>query len=180
MNVCVFCGSGAGSNPAFSVAARKLGVLFARSSIRLVYGGGNIGLMGVIASAVMESGGDVTGVIPRFLMDKEVGHSGITVLEVVESMHDRKKRMADLADAFVALPGGWGTLEELCEILTWKQLGLISRPILLLNTDHFFDPLLDQMRLMAHEGFLRSDNLNFLEVKKTPEEIFSLLTLKGS
>jgi uncharacterized protein (TIGR00730 family) len=180
MNVCVFCGSGAGSNPAFSAAARELGVLFAGSSIRLVYGGGNIGLMGVIASAVMESGGDVTGVIPRFLMDREVGHSGITALEVVESMHDRKKRMADLADAFVALPGGWGTLEELCEILTWKQLGLISQPILLLNTGHFFDHLLDQMRLMANEGFLRSDNLNFLQVSKTPEEIFSLLTLKNS
>src|SRR5690348_16612291 len=131
MNVCVFCGSGTGSNPVFSEAARKLGALFATSSIRLVYGGGKIGLMGVIASSVIEAGGEVTGVIPRFLMDKEVGHSGITVLEVVESMHERKKRMADLADAFVALPGGWGTLEELCEILTWKQLGLISQSILL-------------------------------------------------
>jgi uncharacterized protein (TIGR00730 family) len=178
MNVCVFCGSGAGSNPAFSEAARQLGVLFAKSSIRLVYGGGNIGLMGIIASSVMESGGEVTGVIPRFLMDKEVGHSAITILEVVESMHDRKKRMADLADAFVALPGGWGTLEELCEILTWKQLGLISQPILLLNTNHFFNPLLDQMRVMVREGFLRSVNLDFLQVENAPEKIFSLLTIQ--
>lgn len=180
MNVCVFCGSGAGSNPVFSEAARKLGALFAGSSIRLIYGGGNIGLMGVLASSVMNSGGEVTGVIPRFLMDKEVGHSGITVLEVVDSMHDRKKRMADLADAFVALPGGWGTLEEVCEILTWRQLGLISQPILLLNTNDFFDPLLDQMRLMVNEGFLRSGNLDFLQVEKTPEGIFSALSMQNS
>src|SRR5690349_24769684 len=117
MNVCVFCGSGKGLNPAYSEAARKLGLLLARASVRLVYGGGNIGLMGIVADAVMESGGTVTGVIPAFLMEREVGHRGITDLEVVDSMHQRKQRMADLADAFVALPGGWGTLEELSEIL---------------------------------------------------------------
>ncbi len=175
MNVCVFCGSGTGTNPHFSETARKLGSLFVQNSVTLVYGGGNIGLMGIIAGAVMKGGGRVTGVIPRFLMDKEVGHTGITDLEVVDSMHQRKKRMADLADAFVALPGGWGTLEELCEILTWKQLGLISQPVLLLNTNHFFDPLLDQMRLMVKEGFLRAANFNSLQVEKTPEKILSLL-----
>ena len=175
MNVCVFCGSGKGNNPVYSETARKLGALLAGASIRLVYGGGNIGLMGILADAVMEAGGQVTGVIPGFLMDKEVGHRGITDLEVVESMHRRKQRMADLADAFIALPGGWGTLEELSEILTWKQLGLISQPVVLLNTNHFFDPLLDQMRLMVKEGFLQAGYFNFLHVAKTPENILSLI-----
>lgn len=176
MNVCVFCGSGTGLNPVYSETARKLGILFAKSSIRLIYGGGNIGLMGVIADAATGAGGKVTGVIPGFLLKKEVGHRGITELEVVESMHQRKQRMADLADAFVALPGGWGTLEEISEILTWKQLGLISQPVVLLNTGHFFDPLLDQMRLMVKEGFLQSGYFDFLQVEQSPEKILSLLT----
>lgn len=176
MNVCVFCGSGTGVSPVFSEAARNLGLLFGRSSTRLIYGGGKIGLMGTIATAVMDAGGEVIGVIPRFLLDREVGHMGITSLEIVDSMHERKMRMAQLADAFVALPGGWGTMEELCEILTWKQLQLINQPVALLNTLHFFDPLLDQMRLMVREGFLKSENLDLLHVATNPEEIFSLLT----
>jgi len=175
MNVCVFCGSGSGINPVYSQTARRLGVLLGQSSVRLVYGGGNIGLMGILADSVMEAGGKVTGVIPTFLLDREVGHSGISDLEVVESMHQRKRRMADLADAFIALPGGWGTLEELSEILTWKQLGLISQPVILLNTNHFFDPLLDQMRLMVKEGFLQAGNFSLLHVENTPEKILSLL-----
>jgi uncharacterized protein (TIGR00730 family) len=176
MNVCVFCGSGIGFNPLYSETTRKLGILLAQASIQLVYGGGNIGLMGTLADAVLEAGGKVTGVIPAFLLGKEVGHRGITDLEVVDSMHQRKQRMADLADAFIALPGGWGTLEELSEILTWKQLGLISQPVVLLNTNQFFDPLLDQMRLMVKEGFLQTGYFNFLHVEKTPEKILSLLT----
>jgi uncharacterized protein (TIGR00730 family) len=148
----------------------------AKYSIRLVYGGGNIGLMGVVADAVMQGGGDVTGVIPGFLMKKEVGHRGITDLEVVESMHQRKQRMADLADAFVALPGGWGTLEEVAEILTWRQLGLVNQPVFLLNINGFFDPLLDQMRLMVKEGFLSKTNFELLQVENTPEKIISILT----
>jgi uncharacterized protein (TIGR00730 family) len=176
MNVCVFCGSGTGSNPVYSAAARELGLLLAKSSIRLVYGGGDIGLMGVVADAVMEAGGNVTGVIPAFLMKREVGHHGITELEVVESMHQRKQRMADLADAFVALPGGWGTLEELCEILTWKQLGLVTQPIIILNINHFFDPLLQQMRLMVKEGFLSSSNFELLQVESSPVGIIQQLT----
>jgi uncharacterized protein (TIGR00730 family) len=175
MNVCVFCGSASGLNPVYAETARKLGFLLAQSSIRLVYGGGNVGLMGILADAVMEAGGDVTGVIPAFLIQKEVGHRGITDLEIVESMHQRKKRMADLAEAFVAIPGGWGTLEELSEILTWKQLGLITQPVVLLNTNHFFDPLLQQMRLMVKEGFLQTGYLNLLQVVASPEEILSRL-----
>lgn len=179
MNACVFCGSGIGSDPVYSEMARKLGVLLAEASIRLIYGGGNVGLMGVVADSVMEAGGEVTGVIPSFLLEKEVGHRGITHLEVVESMHRRKQRMADLADAFIALPGGWGTLEELSEILTWKQLGLISQPVVLLNTNHFFDPLLSQMRLMMEEGFLRPEYFQFLQVEKGPESVVSLLTARS-
>jgi len=176
MNLCVFCGSGTGSDPVYSATARELGLLLAKSSISLVYGGGNIGLMGVVADAVMEGGGKVTGVIPAFLMKREVGHRGITHLEVVESMHHRKQRMADLADAFVALPGGWGTLEELCEILTWKQLGLVTQPIILLNINHFFDSLLQQMRLMVKEGFLSSANFDLLQVESSPAGIVQRLT----
>lgn len=176
MNVCVFCGSGTGISPVYSEMAAKLGRLLAESSINLVYGGGNIGLMGVIADAVMKAGGKVTGVIPGFLFRKEVGHRGITDLEVVESMHQRKQRMADLADAFVALPGGWGTLEEISEILTWKQLGLISQPVVLLNTNLFFDPLLAQMRLMVREGFLQPGCFGLLQVEESPEMILSFLT----
>lgn len=173
MNLCVFCGSGTGLSPIFSQTARELGFLLADASIGLVYGGGNVGLMGVLADAVMERGGTVRGVIPRFLLEKEVGHRGITDLEVVESMHQRKQRMADLSDGFVALPGGWGTLEELAEILTWKQLGLVSQPIALLNTQHFFDPLLSQMRLMVQEGFLSSRNFHALYVRDRAEDIIS-------
>jgi hypothetical protein len=175
MNVCVFCGSGSGTNPIYTQTARKLGVLLAQSSVTLVYGGGNIGLMGTLADAVMEAGGKVTGVIPAFLVDKEVGHRGISNLEIVESMHQRKQRMADLSDAFIALPGGWGTLEELAEILTWRQLGLITQPVVLLNTNQFFDPLLHQMRLMVEEGFLQSGNFEFLRIEETPESLLTAL-----
>ena len=164
MNVCVFCGSAHGSNTAYADAAKVLGRLLAESSIRVVYGGGNVGLMGVVADAAVAAGGQVTGVIPSFLMRREVGHRGITDLEVVDSMHQRKQRMADLSDAFIALPGGWGTLEELLEILTWKQLGLITQPVVLLNTNQFFDPLLNQMRLMVDEGFLTAVAFGLLKV----------------
>ena len=176
MNVCVFCGSSRGSDAVYASEARKLGRLLAGASLNLVYGGGNVGLMGIVADAVMEAGGKVTGVIPSFLLDREVGHRGISQLEVVESMHQRKQRMADLADAFVALPGGWGTLEELSEILTWKQLGLISQPVVLLNTNHFFDPLLAQMRLMVKEGFLAAQHLDVLHAEQTPDRVISLIT----
>jgi uncharacterized protein (TIGR00730 family) len=176
MNVCVFCGSRSGLNPVYAETARRFGVLLADSSIKLVYGGGNIGLMGILADSVIQAGGEVIGVIPSFLQQKEVGHRGITKLEVVDSMHQRKQRMADLADAFVAIPGGWGTLEELLEILTWKQLGLITQPVVLLNTNLFFDPLLQQMRLMVREGFLQAGYLSLLHVEESPEKILLLLT----
>lgn len=175
MNICVFCGSATGVNPVYAETARELGTLLAKSSHSLIYGGGNIGLMGILADSVIENGGEVIGVIPDFLLQREVGHRGVSRLEVVESMHHRKKRMADLADAFIAMPGGWGTLDELAEILTWRQLGIINQPIGLLNINQYFNPLLEQMRTMVRDGFLRADNVEFLSVEKSAGELIKML-----
>lgn len=141
----------------------------------LIYGGGNIGLMGIVADAVLQKKGRVIGVIPDFLMQKEVGHRGLTELEVVVSMHERKKRMADLSDAFIAMPGGWGTLDETAEILTWKQLELVRQPLGVLNVNGFFDTLLQQMNLMVKEGFLKPANLESVKVSHSPEQLLSQL-----
>ena len=173
MNVCVFCGSGTGKNSVYAQTARQLGELLAKQNHTLIYGGGNIGLMGITADAVLEHGGEVIGIIPDFLMKKEVGHAGLTKLEVVSSMHVRKKRMADLADAFISMPGGWGTLDETAEILTWKQLSLIDQPLGILNVNNFFDSLLTQMDLMVQEGFLNLDNRNSVFVSHSPELLLS-------
>jgi uncharacterized protein (TIGR00730 family) len=173
MNICVFCGSSKGTNPRYADAAITLGKLFAQQNITLIYGGGKVGLMGVVADAVMQHGGKVIGIIPDFLMKREVGHRGITQLEVVDSMHERKKRMADLADGFIALPGGWGTLEELAEILTWRQLTLINDPVAILNTEKFFDPLLEQMNRMTTDGFLRPGWMDTLHVSESPEQLLT-------
>jgi len=175
MNICVFCGSGTGNQPVYAQAARTLGALMANRGHALVYGGGNIGLMGIVADSVLEHRGEVIGVIPDFLLKREVGHRGLTRLEVVQSMHERKKRMADLADAFIAMPGGWGTLDELAEILTWGQLELIRQPVGVLNTDHFFDPLLQQMQHMVDTGFLREVNLAKLLVRHKPEDLIEAI-----
>jgi uncharacterized protein (TIGR00730 family) len=175
MNVCVFCGSSPGHDELFAEAARETGRLLARGRHTLVYGGGNIGLMGLVADATLAHKGKVIGVIPDFLMKREVGHQGLTELVVVNSMHDRKKKMADLSDAFIALPGGWGTLDELAEILTWRQLGLIQQPVGLLNLDSFFSPLVAQLKVMSDRGFLHKDNLNFLTVEATPEKLLTSL-----
>jgi uncharacterized protein (TIGR00730 family) len=175
MNICVFCGSSTGVNRVYAEAARELGYLLATQGHQLIYGGGNVGLMGVLADAVLQQQGKVIGIIPGFLLDREVGHRNLTQLEVVTSMHERKKRMADLAEAFIALPGGWGTLEELAEILTWRQLNLIAHPVGLLNINGFFTPLLDQMQFMVEEGFLRKENLELLKVENSPEKLLSVL-----
>jgi uncharacterized protein (TIGR00730 family) len=175
MNICVFCGSSSGNNPIYANAAKELGYLIAKGNHTLIYGGGNVGLMGIIADAVLEGKGEVIGVIPKFLMDREVGHTGLTSLEIVTSMHERKKRMADLSDAFVAIPGGWGTLEEIAEILTWKQLGLLTQPVAVLNTNRFFDPLLAQMKSMVKEGFLREENFSSIQSSDSPAEMLSAL-----
>lgn len=145
-----------------------MGSLLSNSKSTLIYGGGNIGLMGIIADQVLALGGKVIGIIPDFLMKKEVGHTALTQLEVVGSMHERKRRMADLADVFIALPGGWGTLDELAEILTWKQLGLINASVGILNTHHYFDTLITQMQTMETEGFLSIKNLRELKIDNNP------------
>lgn len=175
MNVCIFCGSASGARKAYADAAIEMGGLIGSSQSSLVYGGGNIGLMGVVADEVMRLGGHVIGVIPDFLLQREVAHKGITQLEVVNSMHERKRRMADLADAFIAMPGGWGTLDELAEILTWKQLGLIHASVGLLNTQGYFNPLIQQMKLMVEEGFLHAKNLDELKISESPHQLLNQL-----
>jgi hypothetical protein len=153
--VCVFCGSSPGARPAYAEAARATGRLLAERGLGLVYGGGDVGLMGEVADAVLAAGGTVTGVIPRALLEREVGHRGLTELHVVETMHERKAMMADLADGFVALPGGFGTLDELCEILTWSQLGFHAKPCGVLNVEGYFDALLALFDHAVAEQFVR-------------------------
>lgn len=176
MNICIFCGSAAGYDSAFAEAARITGHLIAAQQHTLIYGGGNIGLMGIVADAVLQKGGSVIGVIPEFLLEKEVGHTGLTRLIVVKTMHERKQKMADLADAFIMLPGGWGTLDETAEILTWKQLGLIRQPVAILNSNGFYDPLIHQMDVMVEQGFLKPVYRDMIFIGRTPEEVLHQLT----
>lgn len=173
--LCVFCGSSVGNDPVFASAARELGKLMAQHNIGLIYGGGGIGLMGEIADAIMSNGGHVVGVIPRFLADKELGHQQISELILTDSMHQRKQKMAELADGFIALPGGFGTLEELCEILTWVQLAIIEKPVAILNTNGFFDHLLSLFEHMVGNGFLKKNNQDILMKANTPSEIIGLM-----
>jgi uncharacterized protein (TIGR00730 family) len=175
MNICVFCGSSTGFNPVYADSARELGALMALQQHTLVYGGGNIGLMGILADTLLQRKGRVIGIIPDFLMQKEVGHTGLTELEIVGSMHERKKRMADLSNVFIAMPGGWGTLDETAEILTWKQLGLIHQPVGILNVNGFFDTLVQQMNLMVKEGFLNPTHLKSVKVSDSPAQLLSQL-----
>ncbi len=163
--VCVYCGSSPGADPVHRAAAEALGALLAARGIGLVYGGGNVGLMGIIADAALRAGGEVIGVIPTALMDKELGHTGVTKLHVVASMHERKQLMADLSDGFIALPGGIGTLEELFEIFTWLQLGFHDKPVGLLNVAGFYDHLLVFLRYATAEKFMRDAHLESLLVE---------------
>jgi len=155
-SLCVFCGSSAGNDPRFAQAASELGALLAKEGITLVYGGGHVGLMGILADAVLANGGKVIGVIPRALWDREVGHRNLTELRVVETMHERKALMASLADAFVALPGGLGTLEEIFEVWTWAQLGIHDKPVGFLDVDGFYAPLLAFLDHGVDAGFVRA------------------------
>ena len=156
-SVCVYCGSNPGSRPVYAERAGQLGTRLAQEGLAVVYGGGNVGLMGIVADAALAAGGEVIGVIPEQLVGWEVAHRGITRLEVVANMHERKARMFDLSDAFVALPGGFGTLDEMFEMLTWRQLGIGDRPCAFLDVDGFFAPLVSMMDRMVAEGFLHAD-----------------------
>ncbi|PSL12205.1 hypothetical protein CLV44_11939 [Marinobacterium halophilum] len=175
MNITVFCGSSNGTDPIYQQTARELGGVFAEQGIELVFGGGHVGLMGTIADAVLANGGHVHGVIPEYLQSRELAHEGLTVLEVVPDMHARKARMAELADAFVALPGGIGTLEELFEVWTWGQLGHHEKPVVLYNVNGFYDPLLAFVERMRDEGFIRAAHTKMLQVVDTPDALLAAL-----
>jgi uncharacterized protein (TIGR00730 family) len=173
--LCVFCGSRPGDAAGYTDAARRLGEILAERRIDAVYGGGHVGLMGVLADAVLRRGGEVIGVIPQALMDRELAHRGLSDLRVVATMHQRKAVMADLADGFVALPGGFGTGDELFEMLTWAQLGLHAKPVGLLNVNGFFDALLAWLDHIVGEGFLRPVHRRLLLEAREPEDLLTLL-----
>lgn len=172
---CVFCGSSSGHRALFREAAVQMARVLVQQGYDLVYGGGRVGLMGVIADTVLAEGGHVTGVIPRFLANREIMHEGVTDLHTVDSMHVRKALMADMSDVFIALPGGLGTYDELCEILTWAQLGLHSKPVGLLNTDGFFDGLVQQIDRAVLEGFCRPEHRRLFLVMTQPDELVAAL-----
>jgi uncharacterized protein (TIGR00730 family) len=174
MRICVYAGSNPGTNPAYAEAAAELARLLASRDIGVVYGGGKVGLMGILADSALAAGGEVIGVIPQDLMDREVGHGGVTELHVVASMHERKALMAELSDAFVALPGGIGTLEELIEVYTWSQLGLHDKPMGMLNVAGYYDGLAALLDHAVQEGFLRSQHRAALHTAATPAELLGL------
>lgn len=178
--VCIFCGSSNPPDEAYGQAARVVGRLLAARDIELVYGGGQVGLMGQVADACLGAGGRVTGVIPVGLFSREVGHTGLTRLYEVESMHDRKRMMYELADAFVALPGGLGTLEELAEAATWSQLGLHRKPVVLLDVDGFWDPLVGLLDRMVTVGLLKPANRRLIQLAATAEEALDLLSVASA
>ena len=176
LRLCVFCGSNAGTAPGFSDTAARLGKALASRDIGLVCGGGDVGLMGVVADAVLDAGGDVTGVIPEFLEQAEVAHRGLTALHVVGSMHERKALMASLSAGFIALPGGFGTLDELAESLTWTQLGLQAKPVVLLDVDGFWEPLVQFFDAAVEHGFVRPAHRMLLRRTVTVDEAIALAT----
>ena len=174
-SVCVFCGSSVGSRALYADRAQEFGRAMAARGLELVFGAGHIGLMGVLADAVLATGGRAIGVIPRALADKELAHQKLTRLHVVETMHQRKALMADLADGFAALPGGYGTADEFFEILTWAQLGLHGKPMGLVNVGGFFDPLLAWVDRCLADGFLRPEHRAILQISSDPEGLLDLL-----
>jgi uncharacterized protein (TIGR00730 family) len=167
--VCVFCGSNVGRNPAYEQAAVSVGTALAKAGLRLVYGGGKVGLMGAVADAAIAAGGQVAGVMPRALVEREIAHAGLSELHVVETMHQRKTMMADLADGFIALPGGAGTLEEFFEQWTWALLGIHGKPCGLLNVANYFDPLIAMMQNIVAEGFIAERYVEMLVIERTVE-----------
>ncbi len=175
-SICVYCGSNFGDRNSYLEAAQGLGIELAKRGITLVYGGGNVGLMGVVADSVLAAGGKVIGVIPQALVDKEVAHTELSELRVVGSMHERKSLMADLADAFIALPGGLGTLEEFCEVATWTQLGLHRKACGLLNIEGFFDGLLSFLNHATQEGFIRAEHKSIVLIGEDPVALIEKLS----
>jgi len=173
--ICVFCGSSSGTREVYLRSAQEVGRLLAGRGIELVYGGGKVGLMGAVADACLDAGGRVIGVIPQLLVDKEVAHAGLTELRIVQTMHERKALMADLSDAFLALPGGYGTWDELCEVLTWSQIGIQRKGSAILNVNGYYDPLLAMADRAVAEGFLRDVHRELLLTDTEPARLLDLL-----
>lgn len=174
-SLCVYCGSSRGTNPNFIPLATELGRELAARKIRLVYGGGRVGLMGACADGVMANGGKVVGIIPQHLQDREIGHSGLTELKVVDNMHTRKRMMFDLSDAFCILPGGLGTLEEFFEIVTWRQLGMHDKPIIVLNLDGYWDSLVGMIDGIIDDGFAQASSRQYFSVVNSIGRLFDIL-----
>ena len=174
--ICVYCGSSDKVNPDYLAAANHMGAELARRNLTLVYGAGSTGLMGAVADAALEMVGEVVGVIPGYFNNATLAHSHLTRLEVVDTIHQRKARMAELADAFIALPGGYGTFEELFEILTWAQIGLHQKPVGLLNTRHYFDPLVDMVEHARAEGFIYNEHRSLFQEAEAPGKLLDLLS----
>ncbi|MCW1238491.1 LOG family protein [Bacillus pretiosus] len=171
-SICVFCGSNYGESEEYKKAAEKLGEFLGKKNTTLIYGGGKVGLMGSVANSALQAGGNVVGIIPEFLRDKEIAHQGLTDLIVVDSMHSRKQKMNEMADGFIVLPGGYGTYEEMFEVLSWGQIGIHKKPVGLLNVDGFFDPLIKMLQHTVDKGFARPENLNLILSSTNIEELF--------
>lgn len=174
-SVCVYCGSSLGESQVYTAQAQILGRLLGENGIRLVYGGGRIGLMGVVAEAALAAGGEVVGIIPHHLHDWEVGHTGLTELHVVDSMHTRKRMMVEMSDAFIALPGGLGTLDEFFEVITWRQLKLHDKPVIILNVEDYWHPLLALIETVIERGFARRTATNLFTIVDDAEAILPVL-----
>ncbi len=175
MRIAIYCGSSRGLDPIYAATAAEMAAYLAKQGIGIVYGGGNVGIMGVIADAALAAGGEVIGVIPESLLAKELGHGGVTELHVTRTMHERKQKMVDLSDAFIALPGGFGTLDELFETLTWLQLGFHGKPVGLLNVAGFFDHLLTFLDHMSTTGFLKPEHRSSLITETDPEALLQAI-----
>ncbi|HEY6510380.1 MAG TPA: TIGR00730 family Rossman fold protein [Burkholderiaceae bacterium] len=175
LRLCVYCGSRPGANPAFMRSAEQMGTAIGRRGWQLVYGGGRVGLMGALADAALAAGAEVHGVIPRSLMQREAGHTGLTRLQVVETMHERKHLMAERTHAFVALPGGIGTFEELFEVWSWRHLGYHQRPLGLLDVAGYFQPLLAMVRQAEHDGFVTNEQLAMVTLRESPDALLDAI-----
>jgi uncharacterized protein (TIGR00730 family) len=174
-SICVFCGANFNGDPLLSDAIDQLAEIMANQNITLVYGGGKVGVMGLLADAILEKGGKAEGVLPKFLMDKEIAHTGLTKLHVVETMHERKQLMGDLCDGFITLPGGLGTMEEFFEVLTWLQLGLHSKPVGILNVNGYYNLLLKQLDVMVEQRFLKPVNRELVLSATDPIELVDMM-----
>ena len=170
-NICVYCASSSQVRPVYFDAAESLGKILAKNNCRLIYGGGHRGLMGKIADTVLADGGQVTGIIPGFMCEVEGNHTGLTELLLVDNMHERKEKLANMSDAVVALPGGCGTMEELLEVITWKRLGIFTKPIIICNVDGYFDPLIEMLNRSVDENFMGEEHRKMWEVVSDPEEV---------